>query len=50
MHGNIRNYAVNATSHIIDLEAALDTCDGKLAGLRDWYTRMGGEHGSAAHD
>ena len=50
MHGNIRNYAVNATRHIIDLDAALDTCDGRLSGLRDWYARMGGEHGSAAHD
>ena len=50
MHGNTRDYAVAATRYIIDLEESLDTCDGKLAGLREWRGRMGGEHGSAAHD
>lgn len=50
MHGNIRDYAFNSTRYIIDLEESLDTCDGKLAGLRDWQARMEGEHGSASHD
>ena len=50
MHGNIRDYAVAATRYIIDLEERLDSCDGKIAGVNEWYARTGGRNGSATDD
>ena len=38
LHGNdIKDYAVNATRYIIDLEEQLDVCNGKLNGINDFF-------------
>lgn len=52
MHGDdIKTYAVAATRYIIDLQEALDICDAKLTGLREWSTKVGGgRHGRSSND
>ena len=51
MHGDdIKAYAVMATRYIIDLQEALDICDAKLQGLREWSSKMGVRHGRGTND
>ena len=51
MHGNdLSFYAVSATRYIIDLQEALEICDAKLGGLREWSSKMGVRHGRGKND
>lgn len=38
LHGDdIKDYAVNATRYIIDLEEQLDVCNGKISAISNFY-------------
>ena len=42
MNGNsLADYAIAATRYIIDLEESFDTCDGKVAAMREFFGKVG---------